>query len=136
MAVLRGDIEPITIGEASNVQDGCVLHTSRRIPVVLGRGVTLGHGAIIHGARVGDYSLIGMGAILLDRCVIGKECLVGAGTLIPEGMRIQPRSFVLGVPGRIRRTLRREELALLRRRSADYVRYARQHQQSSRPIPL
>ena len=106
MVVLRGDIETIVIGEASNVQDGCVFHTSRKIPVVLGKGVTVGHGAIVHGARIGDHCLIGMGAILLDGCVIGKECLIGAGALVSEGAKIPPRSLVLGVPGRVRRKLR------------------------------
>ena len=136
LVVLRGDIEPITIGESSNVQDGSILHTSRKIPVVLGKGVTVGHGAIVHGARVGDYCLIGMGAILLDGCVIGNECLIGAGALISEGMRIPPRSLVLGLPGRVKRPLRREELALLHQRPKDYIHYARQHLKSSRPLPL
>jgi len=136
MVVLRGDIEPITIGEGSNVQDSTVMHTSRHIPVVLGKGVTVGHGAIIHGARVGDYTLVGMGAILLDGCVIGRECLIGAGALISEGMKIPPRSLVLGLPGRVKRPLHRAELALLHKRPKDYVRYAAQHLQSSRPISL
>ena len=134
MVVLRGDIEPIVIGEMSNVQDSTVIHTSRGIPVVLGKGVTIGHGAIIHGARIGDYSLIGMGAILLDGCVIGKECLIGAGALVSEGMKIPPRSLVIGLPGRVKRPLNREELALLHRRPKDYVRYADQHRQTSQPI--
>lgn len=86
----RGDIEPIVIGEGSNVQDATVMHTSHGIPVVLGKGVTIGHGAIVHGARIGDFSLIGMGAILLDGCVIGKECLVGAGTLVSENTKVHP----------------------------------------------
>jgi carbonic anhydrase/acetyltransferase-like protein (isoleucine patch superfamily) len=135
MVVLRGDIEPIIIGEASNVQDSSVFHTSRTLPVVLGKGVTIGHGAIVHGARIGDHCLIGMGAILLDGCVIGKECLIGAGALISEGAKIPPRSLVLGVPGRVKRPLRRDELTLLHKRSVDYIRYARQHQESSRPLP-
>src|SRR5882672_3458756 len=123
MVVLRGDIEPITIGEASNVQDSAVMHTSHGIPVVLGKGVTIGHGAILHGARIGDYSLIGMGAILLDGCLIGKECLIGAGALVSEGMKIPPRSLVLGIPARVKRSLHREELALLHQRPKDYIRY-------------
>jgi len=132
MTVLRGDIEPIRIGAETNVQDGAILHTSHKIPVILGKGVTVGHGAIVHGARVGDYCLIGMGAILLDGCVIGRECLIGAGTLIPEGMKVPPRSLVLGLPGRVKRPLRRDELALLHKRPKDYVRYAHQHRLSAR----
>jgi len=134
MVVLRGDIERITIGEQSNVQDSTVIHTSHGIPVVLGKGVTIGHAAIVHGARIGDYSLIGMGSILLDGCVIGAECLIGAGAVVPEGARIPPRSLVLGVPGKVRRPLRRDELKLLHRRARDYVRYARQHQRGSSPL--
>lgn len=134
--VLRGDIEPIVIGEGSNVQDATVMHTSKNIPVVLGKGVTIGHGAIVHGARIGDYSLVGMGAILLDGCVIGKECLIGAGALISENVRIPPRSLVLGVPGRVKRPLTRDELKLLHKRPKDYVRYAKDHRLHSRLISL
>ena len=134
LVVLRGDIERITIGEGANVQDSTVMHTSRGIPATLGKGVTVGHGAIIHGARVGDYCLIGMGAILLDGCVIGKECLIGAGALVSEGMKIPPRSLVLGLPGRVKRPLTKEELKLLHQRPKDYVRYADQHRRSSKPL--
>src|SRR5580698_10224965 len=119
--VLRGDIEPITIGEQSNVQDGTVVHTTRGIPAVLGKGVTIGHGAILHGTRVGNYSLIGMGAILLDGSVIGEECLVAAGALVPERAQIPPRSLVLGIPGKVTRTLKPEEIAELHKRAQDYV---------------
>ena len=135
LVVLRGDIEPITIGEGSNVQDSTIMHTSQGIPVVLGKGVTIGHGAIVHGARVGDHSLIGMGAILLDGCVIGKECIIGAGALVPEGMRVPPRSLVIGMPGRIKRPLKAQELRLLHQRSKDYIRYADEHRRGSRPLP-
>jgi carbonic anhydrase/acetyltransferase-like protein (isoleucine patch superfamily) len=134
--VLRGDIETITIGEESNVQDASVAHTSKGLPVLLGKGVTIGHGAIMHGVEIGDYSLIGMGAILLDGCVIGKECLVGAGALVPEGVTIPPRSLVLGLPGKVARPLKPAELELLHKRAKDYVRYAAEHRKTSRPLPL
>ncbi|SRR5258708_21472239 len=134
MVVLRGDIEPITVGEKCNIQDATVVHTSHGIPVVLGKGVTIGHGAIIHGTRVGPYSLIGMGAILLDGSVIGKECLIGAGAVVKENDRIPARSLVLGVPGKVVRSLRSDELALLHRRAKDYVRYANQHRKTSFPL--
>jgi carbonic anhydrase/acetyltransferase-like protein (isoleucine patch superfamily) len=133
MAVLRGDIEPITIGPLSNVQDGAICHTSRGLPVVLGKGVTVGHGAIVHGAKIGDFSLIGMGAILLDGAIIGKECLIGAGALVPEGIRIPPRSLVLGIPGKVIRPLRAKELRTLHTRPRDYVRYAEEHRKTSSP---
>lgn len=132
--VLRGDIERITIGVQANVQDGTLVHTSKGLPVVLGRGVTIGHGAILHGTKIGDYSLIGMGAILLDGCVIGKECLIGAGAVVPEGVHIPPRSLVLGIPGRVKRSLTKDELKLLHNRARDYVRYADQHHRTSRPL--
>ena len=134
--VLRGDIERITLGEACNIQDATVIHTTRGIPTVLGRGVTVGHSAILHGTRVGDFSLIGMGSILLDRSIIGKECLIGAGALVPEGARIPPRSLVLGLPGKVIRPLRPDEIAELHQRAADYIRYADQHRRTSRPIEL
>ena len=134
MVVLRGDIEPITIGENSNVQDASVMHTSHGIPTVLGQGVTIGHGAIVHGAQIGDHCLVGMGAILLDGCVIGKECLIGAGALVPEGMKVPPRSLVIGVPGRVKRAITAKERRLLHRRAKDYIRYADEHQRGSRPL--
>lgn len=134
MAVLRGDIEPITIGAQSNLQDGVILHTSPGLPVVLANGVTVGHGAILHGTRIGPHSLIGMGAILLDGSVIGSDCLIGAGALVPERVRIPSRSLVLGVPAKVVRPLRPAEIAELHRRAKEYVRCARQHRRDSWPI--
>lgn len=131
--VLRGDIEPIKVGEMANIQDATVVHTTRKIPVTLEKGVTIGHGAILHGTHIGAFSLIGMGAILLDGSVIGKECLIGAGALVPENVKIPPRSLVLGIPGKVVRKLRPEELELLHQRAKDYVRYARQHREESSP---
>ena len=134
LVVLRGDIEPITVGEGCNIQDSTVVHTSHGIPVVLGKGVTVGHAAVVHGARVGAYTLIGMGAILLDGSVVGSECLIGAGAVVTESARIPARSLVVGVPGKVVRKLRPKELALLHRRAKDYVRYARQHRNESLPL--
>lgn len=133
LVVLRGDIERITIGEQANVQDSTVIHTSRKLPVTLGKGVTVGHAAVIHGSRVGDYCLIGMGAILLDGSVIGSECLVGAGAVVTEHVKIPPRSLVLGMPGKVIRKLRPDELRLLHQRAKDYVLYADQHRKTSFP---
>jgi carbonic anhydrase/acetyltransferase-like protein (isoleucine patch superfamily) len=131
MVVLRGDIERIEIGEQSNVQDSSVMHTSRGLPVVLAQGVTIGHAAVVHGSRIGAFSLIGMGAILLDGSVIGKECLIGAGAVVAEHVRIPPRSLVLGVPGRVVRKLRPDEIKMMHQRAKDYVRYAQQHREGS-----
>ncbi len=129
MVVMRGDIEPILIGDQSNVQDATVIHTSKGLPVILAKGVTIGHGAIVHGAHIGDYSLIGMGAILLDGCRIGSECLIGAGALVPQGAKIPPRSLVLGLPGKVVRRLRSEEIRMIHERARHYVQYAHQHRQ-------
>jgi carbonic anhydrase/acetyltransferase-like protein (isoleucine patch superfamily) len=134
LVVMRGDIERITIGEDANVQDGTMVHTDYGKPVVLGRGVTVGHAAIIHGAHVGDFSLIGMGAILLDGSVIGKECLVGAGALVPQGVHIPPRSLVLGLPGRVVRKLTPQEVRKLHSNAKDYVAFAAEHLKTSYPV--
>jgi carbonic anhydrase/acetyltransferase-like protein (isoleucine patch superfamily) len=104
-AVLRGDNEWITIGQGSNVQDGCVLHTDIGAPLTIGTNCTVGHKAILHGCTIGDNSLIGMGAIILNHVKIGKNCLVGAGALIPEGKVIPDNSLVVGQPGKIIRQL-------------------------------
>lgn len=110
-AVLRADNEPITIGPRSNVQDNCAFHVDAGKPVTLGEGVSVGHGAIIHGATVGDHVLVGMGAIILNDAVIGDETLIAAGALVPQGAVIPPRSLVAGVPGKVRRELTDEEVA-------------------------
>jgi carbonic anhydrase/acetyltransferase-like protein (isoleucine patch superfamily) len=104
-AVLRGDMAPITIGEHSNIQDGCLLHVANGFPLQVGNYVTVGHGAILHGCTVEDGVLIGMGAIVLDGAVIGEGSIIGAGALVPEGKVIPPRSLVVGVPGKVIREL-------------------------------
>ncbi|MDR2451753.1 MAG: gamma carbonic anhydrase family protein [Candidatus Accumulibacter sp.] len=107
---LRGDVDLLVVGENTNIQDGSVLHTDPGLQLIIGRDVTVGHHAIIHGCTVGDGSLIGMGATLLNRSVIGKQCLIGARTLVPEGKVIPDRSLVVGAPGRIVRQLSDEEV--------------------------
>ena len=109
---VRGDNDVITIGENVNVQDGSVIHTDGGVPVTLARNVSIGHLVMLHGCTVGENSLIGIGAILLNRVVIGRDCLVGAGSLIPEGKVIPDGSLVLGVPGKVVRRLTPEEIAL------------------------
>ena len=104
-AVLRGDNEPITIGVNSNVQDGAVMHTDIGFPLMLGRNVTIGHQAMLHGCTVGDNSLIGIGATILNGARIGKNCLIGAHALVGEGKEIPDNSMVLGMPGKIVREL-------------------------------
>jgi carbonic anhydrase/acetyltransferase-like protein (isoleucine patch superfamily) len=112
-AVLRADNEPITIGARSNVQDNCAFHVDVGRPCSLGEGVSVGHGAIVHGATVGNHVLIGMGAIVMNGSVIGDETLIAAGALVPEGMQVPPRSLVAGVPGKVRRELSDDEVAKL-----------------------
>lgn len=123
--VLRGDDEPITVGEASNVQDGTIVHVDIGYPTVIGRGVTIGHKATVHGCKVGDYALIGMGSIVMSGAEVGEKSIVAAGALVPEGMRVPPRTLVLGIPAKISRRLTEEELAGLEWRPAHYVERAR-----------
>ncbi len=110
-AVLRGDSDAITVGEGTNVQDGCVLHCDPGTPLTVGSFCTIGHGAIVHGCTVGDHVLIGMGATLLNGCVIGAGSIIGAGALVPGGMEVPPGSLVVGVPGKVRRAVTAQERA-------------------------
>ena len=128
-AVLRGDNEWITIGERSNVQDGCVLHTDMGCPLDIGADCTIGHLAMLHGCSIGPNSLIGIGAVVLNGARVGANCLIGAKALITEGKVIPDNSLVMGAPGKIIRTLTDSEVAGLRASAAHYVanwrRYAR-----------
>jgi carbonic anhydrase/acetyltransferase-like protein (isoleucine patch superfamily) len=119
--VLRGDNEPLTVGEDSNIQEHCMLHTDPGFPVNIGRGCTIGHRAIIHGCTIGDNVLVGMGAIILNGARIGENSLVGAGALVPEGREIPPGSLVIGMPGKVARVLTEEEIARNRKSAANYV---------------
>lgn len=119
-AVLRGDGDLITIGPASNVQDGAVLHTDAGIRLTLGRGVTVGHKAMLHGCEIGDHTLVGINAVILNRARVGKHCIIGANALITEGKHIPDRSLVLGSPGKVIRQVTDEEIA-------STLEYAAQH---------
>jgi len=119
--VLRGDIEPITIGVESNVQDGSVFHTDPGCPLILGKGVTVGHMVMLHGCEVGDNTLIGIGSTILNKTKIGKNCIVGANTLIPENKIIPDRSLVLGSPGKIIRQVTDKEVEEIKENSRHYV---------------
>ena len=133
--VVRGDLATITLGPRVNVQDGCVLHTDHGEPQVIEQGVVVGHRAVLHGRRVGRDTLIGMGALLLSGCEVGEECLIAAGTLVTEGRRIPPRSVVMGVPGKVVREVKAEELALTRRISASYLELAQRYARGAFPPP-
>lgn len=120
-ATLRGDNERITIGQGSNVQDGAVLHTDPGSPLTVGENVTIGHQAMLHGCTVGDGSLIGIQAVVLNDVVIGKNCLIGACALVTTGMKIPDRSMVLGAPAKVIRELTDDEIAGMHRGIASYV---------------
>ncbi len=121
-AVLRGDLKPIRVGARTNIQEHALLHTTGgRTPTIIGEDCTIGHRAIVHGARVSDRCLIGMGSIILDEAVIGEECIIGAGALVPEGKIIPARSLVVGVPGKVVRSVTDEEAAGLKKAAAAYV---------------
>lgn len=119
--VIRGDDAPITIGAGTNIQDLTMVHADPGVPNVIGERVTVGHGCVLHGVRVGDGSLIGMKAVLLAGSEIGEECLVAAGAVVKENAKIPPRSLVAGVPARVIRTLTDAEVASFVHAAADYV---------------
>ena len=121
-AVLRGDNELILVGENSNVQDGCVLHTDMGSPLTIGRNCTIGHKAMLHGCSIGDNSLIGMGATILNNATIGRNCLIGANALVAEGKVIPDNSLVMGMPGKVVRELDAEAVARLPKAAESYVR--------------
>jgi carbonic anhydrase/acetyltransferase-like protein (isoleucine patch superfamily) len=129
-AVLRGDNELIHIGENSNVQDGTVMHTDAGVPLNIGKGVTIGHNAMLHGCSVGDFSLIGINAVLLNGAKVGRHCIIGANALIPEGKEIPDGSLVMGSPGKVVRELSAQQMQMLEASAAHYVdnaqRYARE----------
>lgn len=119
-AVLRGDVDSIEVGEASNIQDLAVLHPNLHKPVILGKGVTVGHSAVIHGSRVGEHCLIGMGAIVIDS-TIGEFSLIGAGAVVTPGSVIPPGSMVLGMPAKVVRPLTEAEKTALIKSKEDYL---------------
>ena len=133
-AIVRGDNDPIVIGENTNIQDGSVLHTDEGVPLTLGRDVTVGHMVMLHGCTVGDGSLIGIGSIVLNRAVIGRHCLIGANSLIPEGKVIPERSLVMGSPGKVVRELSDEEVARLLHGATHYVHNARRYRDELQEI--
>jgi carbonic anhydrase/acetyltransferase-like protein (isoleucine patch superfamily) len=125
--VIRADTDVIVVGHESNIQDLTMLHTDRGIPVVIGDRVTVGHRAILHGCTVDNDVLIGMGAILLNRCRIGSGSIVGAGALVPEGVQIPPNSLVLGVPGKVVRETTEAERQKIAASAVGYQRLAEAH---------
>jgi carbonic anhydrase/acetyltransferase-like protein (isoleucine patch superfamily) len=133
-ATLRGDNDPITVGENSNVQDGSVLHTDTGSPLTIGTNVTVGHMVMLHGCTIGDNSLIGIGAIVLNGARIGKNCLIGAGSLIGEGKEIPDNSLVMGAPGRVIREVSPEQALMLAAGAAHYVANWKRYRQELKAI--
>lgn len=132
-AVVRGDSDEIIVGEESNVQDGVLLHTDPGIPLTLGRGVTVGHHAIVHGCQVGDYTLIGINAVVLNHAKIGRYCTIGANALVTQGQEIPDYSVVLGSPGKVVRQLDPSEGEGLEKSAEGYVKRARLYLKALHP---
>ena len=128
-AVVRGDNEPIVIGDRTNVQDGCVLHTDPGFPMHIGKNVTIGHMCMLHGCEVGNGSLVGIGSTVLNGAKIGKNCLIGAHSLITEGKVIPDNSLVMGSPGKIIRELELEQSKELVKNAYGYVERAKLYAQ-------
>ncbi len=124
-AVIRGDINSIRIGDDSNIQDGAIVHLADEYGVVIGKRVTVGHGAIIHACEIGDNCLIGMQATVLDGARVGEDCVIGAHALVTQGMVVPPGSMVLGIPGKVARTLTKEQRADLPNWALKYVEVSR-----------
>lgn len=131
-AVIRADNTPIIVGERSNIQDGAVCHSDPHAPLTIGRGVTVGHKAILHGCTIGEGALIGMGATVLNGAFIGDRCMVGAGALVPEGKTYEGGYLLLGTPARIARPLTDAELNLLEASAFHYAEKAALYRQKLR----
>lgn len=134
-AVLRGDIEPIILGKRSNIQDNSVAHTGTGAPTILGDDVTVGHKVTLHGCKIGNNCLIGMGSILLDGCEIGDNCIIGAGTLVAQNRKIPSGSLAVGSPGRVIRKLSEEDISNVRKYAERYIIKMRQYRNGAiKPI--
>ncbi len=133
-AVIRGDTDLICVAAGSNIQDNAVLHTDPGIQVKVGRNVTIGHCAMVHGCVIGDNSLIGINAVILNGAEIGKNCLVGANALVPEGMKIPDNSMVLGTPAKVVRQLDEKMIRMLQSSAQVYVQKAASFRRSLKPI--
>jgi carbonic anhydrase/acetyltransferase-like protein (isoleucine patch superfamily) len=133
-SVLRGDLARITLGPRVNLQDGCIVHTDYDEPQLIEEGVVVGHRAVLHGRIIGRDALIGIGALLLSGCEIGAECIIAAGTVVTEKRRIPPRSLVMGVPGRVVREVRDDDLRRTLAISAHYLEMAQRYAHGAFPL--
>lgn len=126
--VIRGDNDPITIGEGTNIQDGTVLHTDAGIPMTIGKYVTVGHQAMLHGCEIGDNTLIGINAVVLNNAKIGKNCIIGANALIPEGKVIPDNSLVMGSPGKVVKEIGESHAQIIKMSALHYVENGKRYQ--------
>lgn len=124
---IRADRTGISIGERTNIQDNCLLHSTPVYPIEIGREVSIGHGSIIHGCRIADRVLVGMGAIIMNDVEIGENCIIGAGTLLTQHKKIPPNSLVMGAPGAVVRPLREEEIEKIAKNAEHYYTMSREH---------
>jgi carbonic anhydrase/acetyltransferase-like protein (isoleucine patch superfamily) len=129
-SVLRGDIEPIRIGSRTNIQDGCILHTDRDNPLIIGEGCTVGHKAVVHGCELGDGVLVGMSATILTGAKVGEGSIIGAGAVVPEGREFPPRSLILGIPAKRIGEVSEEQAARIPFGAEHYVEHARRHREA------
>jgi carbonic anhydrase/acetyltransferase-like protein (isoleucine patch superfamily) len=127
-AVLRGDRDRIEIGDGSNVQDNAVVHTSRGFPARIGREVSVGHGAILHGCTIGDRVLVGMGAIVMNGAVVGEDSIIAAGAVVTEGATVPPGSVVMGVPGKVVKETTAAQKENIRKNAESYIGLAKSYQ--------
>jgi carbonic anhydrase/acetyltransferase-like protein (isoleucine patch superfamily) len=134
-SVVRGDIARIVLGPRVNVQDGCIIHADYDMPQEIEEGVVVGHGAILHGRRIGRDTLVGIGARLLSGSEVGEECLIAAGAVVTEGRRIPAHSVVMGVPGKVVREVRADELERTRSICAHYLELAQRYARGAYPPP-
>ncbi|MGM0441182.1 MAG: gamma carbonic anhydrase family protein [Elusimicrobiota bacterium] len=123
-SVLRGDVDKIVVGKRSNIQDGTVIHTSPELPVLVGNNVTIGHRAIIHGSKVKDNSLIGMGAILLDGSEVGENTIIAAGSVVPENKKLKSGKVYMGIPATVSRSITDQEKEMINDRAVEYEKLA------------
>lgn len=126
-SVLRGDVDEIIIGERSNIQDGTIIHCVEEYPTIIGDDVSLGHGVVLHGCKLGNNILVGMRATILNGAIVGDNCLIAAGTLVPENMVIPENSLVMGVPAKIKGQVTEAQLELIKYTSSNYIEYSKQY---------
>jgi carbonic anhydrase/acetyltransferase-like protein (isoleucine patch superfamily) len=127
-AVLRGDNDPMRIGAGSNIQDGAVCHSDPGAPLIVGKNVTVGHNATIHGCTIGDGTLVGINAVILNGARIGRNCVIGANSLVPEGMEIPDGSLVMGVPAKVKRVLSAEQQEFFSQNAQHYIENAQRYE--------